>query len=94
MTKIDFKFKQSTSESSFTIQYNIQALKTYCMYSGSYAFKINYKLYNSKGVVVKSGTITSSRFATGETANITGDIYVGNASEGGEYTIKLSDVAW
>ena len=94
LTEISFNFKQSTSKSFVYIQYNIMALKTYCIYSGSYAFKINYKLYNSKGVVVKSGTITSSKFDTGETVKITGEIYVGDALDGDEYTIELFDVAW
>ncbi len=94
LTEINFRFEQSTSKSLVCIQYNIMALKTYCKYSGSYAIKINYKLYNSKGVVVDSGTITSPKFNTGETVNITGKIYVGCALDGDEYTIELSDVAW
>lgn len=96
LTSISFKFEQKTTNTNYAkIVYNITAYKTYCMYSSSQPFKINYKVYDPNGVVVKSGTITSSSFSVGETVNISGTIYLyDHIQMAGEYTIELFEVKW
>ena len=96
-SKLDFWFEANASSYlGPSIKYNLTAKKTYCYISGSYEFKINYKVYDPNNTVIRNGTITTSAFAVGETTSITGTIYLENdhVVVPGEYRIVLSEVAW
>lgn len=78
------------------LQYNLIATKTYCIRSYAEVFKVNYKIKNSKGVIMKSGTITTPKFAVNETVACNDEIRISSSDgfTGDEYTIELSAVAW
>ena len=95
LNNTSFSIHNYTSEqTSLTVDYSLSLTKTYCRYSGSYSFKLNYKVYAPNGDVVKSGTITTPTFAVGETTTATGIIYFANNHIVGTYRIEFSEVAW
>ena len=99
INEITYEFIEYSAD-VLKIKIKVNGIKDWCKYSGSYQFKINYKLYDGNGTVVDSGTMSSYSCAVGEgfeiieTIVFTGFDFENTAPEKKAYTLTLSDVAW
>lgn len=97
---IEYTFSELKNIDMLDIKITVKGKKTWCKYTGSYQFKINYKLYDGDGVVVKSGTMSSYSCDVGENFVINETITLRNFDFDNmtdamrNYTITFSDVAW
>lgn len=98
ISEISFSFDTVTYQTSTSqrLNYSMKLTKTYCKYSGSYKFKVNWKIYDPNDTVVDNGTFTSASFSVGETTVMSGHTYVdwNSSCPAGMYRIVLSAVAW
>lgn len=100
LTNISFVFENNTNASTSLqfIKYRITLTKTSSAENdpaASKTFDIEYKIYDSNNVIVKSGSLVSPSFCVGETVIMSGSINIGwNSSRTiGEYRVVLSGLS-